>query len=75
MPHWRFRSDVRLTPREREVLKWIALGKTSKEIGEILAISARTVEWHTHRLMGKLAANNRIHAVMIAVANGYFTLP
>jgi DNA-binding CsgD family transcriptional regulator len=71
MPHWRFRSDARLTRREREVLKWIALGKTSKEIGDILAISGRTVEWHTHRAMKKLDANSRIHAVLIAMANGF----
>jgi PAS domain-containing protein len=35
-----------LTDREREVLSWTARGKTAGEIGSILSISARTIEWH-----------------------------
>ena len=43
-----------LTPREREVLTLLAEGHTSREIGSILEISARTVEHHRARLMSKL---------------------
>jgi DNA-binding NarL/FixJ family response regulator len=43
-----------LSPREREVVRLIAEGKTSKEIGRILAISHRTVDTYRNRLMEKL---------------------
>jgi DNA-binding NarL/FixJ family response regulator len=43
-----------LTPREREVLTFVAQGHTSKEISALLNISSRTVEHHRARLMEKL---------------------
>lgn len=43
-----------LTPREHEVMLEVAAGKTSREIGEELGISPRTVETHRERLMAKL---------------------
>ncbi len=56
-----------LTPREREVLTWAALGKTASEIGEILKISQRTAKAHTANARQKLGAVNRTQAVMIAL--------
>jgi LuxR family quorum sensing-dependent transcriptional regulator len=57
----------RLTNREREVLTWIALGKSSSEIGDILHISNRTVEWHAMLSCQKLGAVNRTQAIAIAL--------
>jgi DNA-binding CsgD family transcriptional regulator len=56
-----------LTRREREVLTWIARGKTALEIGGILLIAKRTVDEHTHSAMRKLGAANRTQAVAIAL--------
>ncbi len=59
-------SRARLTEREREVLTWIAAGKSSWEIGEILGIAKRTVDEHASLATHKLGAVNRTHAVAIA---------
>jgi len=56
-----------LTSREREVLTWVALGKSAWEIGEILKISERTVEWHVENTCRKLDAVNRTQAIAIAL--------
>jgi LuxR family quorum sensing-dependent transcriptional regulator len=56
-----------LTSREREVLGWVAQGKSAWEIGEILQIAKRTVDEHTAASRRKLGAVNRAHAVAIAV--------
>ncbi len=56
-----------LTGREREVLIWIARGKSAREIGEILSITKRTVDQHTQSASRKLGAINRAHAVAIAL--------
>ena len=56
-----------LSAREREVLTWVAAGKTAWEIGEILHIAKRTVDEHVHSVRRKLDAGTRAHAVAIAV--------
>lgn len=56
-----------LTAREREVLRWTAVGKSSWEIGMILAISERTVNAHVTSAMKKLHAVNRTAAVVNAL--------
>jgi len=61
------RHQARLTPREREILTWVANGKSSWEIGELLHISSRTVKEHVKNLCRKLDAVTRTQAVMIAV--------
>jgi DNA-binding CsgD family transcriptional regulator len=61
---------VTLTDREREVLTWVADGKTAWEIGEVLEISHRTVEWYIQQAAQKLGARNRIQAVVIAARDG-----
>ena len=61
------RHQARLTPREREILTWVAHGKSTWEIGEVLHISSRTVKEHIKHLCPKLGAVTRTQAVMIAV--------
>jgi LuxR family quorum sensing-dependent transcriptional regulator len=61
------KQEPNLTPREREVLTWVALGKPAWEIGEILKISSRTVDEHITHARRKLGAVNRAQAVMIAL--------
>lgn len=59
-----------LTDREREVLQLIAEGLTSREIGERLFISHRTVEKHRQNLMAKLEVNNTAEIVRFALQRG-----
>jgi DNA-binding CsgD family transcriptional regulator len=59
-------AKVNLSGREREVLTWAASGKTAAEIGNVLNISQRTVEWHVQQATQKLGAKNRMQAVVIA---------
>ena len=71
------RTDVRrskLTPREREVLAWVAQGKSAWEIGEILSIGKRTVDEHTQIATRKLGAINRTQAVVKAIQIGEIEL-
>jgi len=58
-----------LTPREREVMAWVAQGKSAWEIGEILHITKRTVQEHVVRVFRKLGATNRAQAVAICIRN------
>ena len=57
-----------LTAREREVLRWVAAGKTDRDIAELLAISPRTVHKHLQRVYAKLGVETRTAAVMRALA-------
>lgn len=57
----------RLTARERDVLTWTALGKTSAEIAEILNLSKRTIDEYSVRATRKLRAQNKTHAVVKAL--------
>src|SRR5205085_11784989 len=56
----------RLTPREAEVLRWLAQGKSDAQIGAILGTSRRTVQKHLQNLYAKLGVENRTAAVMRA---------
>jgi DNA-binding CsgD family transcriptional regulator len=51
-----------LTPREIEVLKWIAVGKRNGEIGTILQCSPRTVQKHVQNILHKLGVETRTAA-------------
>lgn len=57
----------RLTEREREILGFVALGMTSREIADELVLSARTVEWHRSRLQTKLGVSGRAELTRIAL--------
>lgn len=61
---------IALSPREREVVRLIAEGKSSKEIGRALAISHRTVDTHRNRLMDKLGLRSVAAVARWAVQSG-----
>ncbi len=60
-----------LTVREREILKLIAEGKSSKEIATLLCISIRTVERHRANVMDKLRVRRTADLVAYAIRKGY----
>lgn len=64
-----------LSFREKECLIWAALGKTSGDIGAILAISENTVKFHMKNAMRKLNTSSRAAAVIKAVRLGIVELP
>lgn len=55
-----------LTPREAEVLYWLTLGKTNRDISAILGLSARTVNKHLEQVFQKMGIDNRTSAAVIA---------
>ena len=59
-----------LTPRETEVLTYIAEGFTSREIADTLVISVKTVERHRENIMTKLDIHNRVELVKFAIRKG-----
>lgn len=59
-----------LSRREREVLGHIAVGKTDREISELLKRSHKTIARHAENILMKLRAKNRSHAVAKALAYG-----
>ena len=70
----RRRSPARLfTPREIEVLEWVAKGKTDWQVGQILLISRKTVNYHVERAKQKLSVPTRTQAVLAAVSRGLVT--
>ncbi len=59
-----------LTARELEVLRLIRDGHRNKQIADVLTISETTVNFHIKNIVGKLGANDRTHAVTIALRRG-----
>lgn len=62
---------VRLSIRELEIVKLCALGKTAWEIGQILNVAERTVNYHIKNLITKFNACNKMSAVIAASKAGY----
>jgi DNA-binding CsgD family transcriptional regulator len=62
-------SDV-LTPREAEVLRLLALGRTNRQIGAELYISEKTASVHVSNILAKFGAGGRTEAVAIAASRG-----
>ncbi|MFK0164936.1 response regulator [Rhizobium sp. NPDC090279] len=60
------RQSFALTQRESEVLLWLAKGKSNRDIGEILGLSARTVNKHLEQIYVKLGVENRASAAVKA---------
>jgi LuxR family transcriptional regulator, quorum-sensing system regulator BjaR1 len=58
---------ARLTARERDVLSWMAHGKTKGEVAEILTVSENTVRMHVRHIIDKLNVSNVTHAVAKAI--------
>jgi DNA-binding NarL/FixJ family response regulator len=65
-----YMGDGDLTARELDVLQLIRDGHRNKQIADRLAISENTVNFHVKNLMDKLRANDRAHAVTIALRRG-----
>jgi DNA-binding CsgD family transcriptional regulator len=61
------RGALGLTPREAEILMWIARGKTNKDVGQILGSSPRTIDKHLEHIFEKLGVATRAAAVAVAL--------
>jgi DNA-binding NarL/FixJ family response regulator len=64
-------SDTDLTPREAEVLRLIAAGKSNREIARALYVSEATVKTHVNRIFAKTGSRDRGQAVHYAYQHGY----
>jgi len=64
----------KLSDREKEVLKYIAEGKTGREIAAILYLSPNTVERHRANIMDKLGLHNRAELIKFAIRKGLVSL-
>jgi len=67
-------TDDALTAREIDVLRLIAGGNANKEIAARLSITEETVKGHVKNILAKLGANDRTHAVTIALKRGIIEL-
>jgi DNA-binding NarL/FixJ family response regulator len=67
-------AEEELTGREIEVLRLIAKGNANKEIAAQLLVTEETVKSHVTHILGKLEANDRAHAVAIALQRDIFEL-
>lgn len=67
-------GDEDLTSREVEVLRLIRDGYRNKQVADQLAIAETTVNFHIKNLVAKLGANDRTHAVTIAIRRGLLEL-
>jgi DNA-binding CsgD family transcriptional regulator len=77
LPQWQSPHEERLTAkplfskREREVLEWVVLGTTSKDIADKLFISVQTVDTHRKRILAKAGVRNTAGLVKAAVEQGW----
>lgn len=62
-------TNAALTPRETEVLSWLAKGKTNRDIGDILGMSHRTVNKHLEHVFEKLGVETRAAAAALATGH------
>jgi DNA-binding NarL/FixJ family response regulator len=67
-------AEDALSSREIEVVRLIAAGNANKEIAGQLSIAEETVKSHISNILAKLGANDRTHAVTIAVKRGIIEL-
>ncbi len=63
-----------LSQREIEILKYVAEGNPNKRIASVLNISEQTIKNHITSIMRKLNANDRTHAVVLAIRNGWLNI-
>jgi DNA-binding response OmpR family regulator len=62
-------ASAALTPRETEVLSWLAKGKTNRDIGDILGMSHRTANKHLEHIFEKLGVETRAAAAALATGH------
>jgi DNA-binding NarL/FixJ family response regulator len=68
-------DDARLlTPRQREILQLLAEGRSAKEIAAMLAISARTVEFHKYQMMDAHGIGSNAELIHFAIKQGIVTI-
>ena len=67
-------TDDQLTEREIDVVRLIAAGNGNKQIADLLSIGEATVKSHVTNILSKLGANDRAHAVTIALKRGIIEL-
>jgi DNA-binding NarL/FixJ family response regulator len=72
-PRSNFEIEAPLTKRESEVLRFLALGRTNKQIAEDLSISYETVKEHVQHVLRKIGVNDRTQAAVWAVRSGLVT--
>ena len=70
-----YSSNVKLTPREREIVKLLAEGQSVREIASTLRVSAKTVDAHKFNLMRKLGIHNKAQLVTYAIQKKIVKLP
>lgn len=63
-----------LSARERQVLNWVAKGRSNREVAQLLSISEATVKGHLRNIMDRLGALNRTHAVTMGLQRGIIVL-
>jgi DNA-binding NarL/FixJ family response regulator len=64
-----------LSKREREIMDLLAQGLTGEDVAERLVLSSETVKTHIRNAMSKLEAHTRVHAVAIALREGFISGP
>jgi DNA-binding NarL/FixJ family response regulator len=67
-------TDDTLTPREIDVLRLVAGGNANKQIAAQLSLTEETIKSHVRNILAKLDANDRTHAVAIALKRGIIDL-
>ena len=63
-----------LTDREIEILTYVAEGNSNKRIAYILGVTEQTIKNHVGGILVKLNANNRTHAVLLAIRKGWLNI-
>jgi DNA-binding NarL/FixJ family response regulator len=64
-----------LSKREREIMELLSQGLTGEQVAERLFLSPETIKTHIRNAMGKLEANTRVHAIAIALREGFISPP
>lgn len=70
LQRWRASGMEDLSERETEILRWVAEGKTNRQIAPLVGVAERTVHFHLNNAMGKLGVCNRTAAAVRAVVLG-----
>lgn len=68
-------GGAELSPRETDILRELALGKSNKEISSSLMISVETVKFHLKNIQAKLGVSNRLSAVLKGIRTGIIGMP
>jgi DNA-binding NarL/FixJ family response regulator len=69
------RKQKSLSKREREIMDLLAQGMTGEQVAEHLFLSPETIKTHIRNAMNKLEANTRVHAIAIALREGFISSP